>query len=125
MRLLLDAYDASLRRHASYASLKTTEMIIDRLENSDKYIGLHPRFAEAFAFIKAQDLPSLSQGKIAINGPELHASVSNKDGVARDSAKFEAHDHFLDIQVCPQGSEEFGWKPRAACVSVKEPYNTD
>ena len=100
-------------------------MIIDSLTNADKYIGLHPRFAKAFEYIKTQDLPGMEPGKFAIDGENLHASVSNKDGVSAADAKFEAHNNYIDIQVCPAGKETLGWKPRQKCVDVKTEYNTE
>ena len=60
-----------------------------------------------------------------IDGDELHASVSNKDGVTAADAKFEAHNNYIDIQVCPTGKEELGWKPRNKTVSPKEAYNAE
>jgi biofilm protein TabA len=63
-------------------------MIIDSLSNADKYISLHPRFAKAFEFIKSQNLETIEVGKYPIDGPELHASVSEKDGYSREEAKF-------------------------------------
>ena len=100
-------------------------MIIDSLENSGKYVGLHPRFAKAFEYIKAQNLAGIEVGKYEIDGNDLHASVSNKDGVSVADAKFEAHNNYIDIQVCPSGKETLGWKPRSKCVDVKTEYNTE
>jgi biofilm protein TabA len=100
-------------------------MIIDIIENAEKYFGLHPRFQKAFEFIRQQHLSSIEVGKYTIDGPELHAAVSDKPGVSREEAKFEAHDRFLDIQVCPSGSETLGWKPRNKCSDVKVPYNDE
>ena len=100
-------------------------MIIDSLKNADKYIGLHPRFAKAFEYIKTQDLAGMEAGKFAIDGENLHASVSNKDGVSAAEAKFEAHNNYIDIQVCPVGKETLGWKPRQKCVEVKTEYNAE
>ena len=42
-------------------------MIIDTLDNADKYISLHPRFAKAFEFIKSQNLETLEPGKFEID----------------------------------------------------------
>ena len=100
-------------------------MIIDTLDNADKYISLHPRFAKAFEFIKSQNLENLEPGKFEIDGKDLHAAVSLKDGVTRDTAKAEAHNNYIDIQVCPSGKEELGWKPRSKTVSPKEDYNAE
>src|SRR5437763_234139 len=100
-------------------------MIIDTLINADKYISLHKNFAKAFEFIKSQNLETIQPGKFEIDGKDLHASVSEKDGVKQADAKFEAHNNYIDIQVCPTGSEELGWKPRNKCVNPKDEYNTE
>ena len=100
-------------------------MIIDTLDNADKYISLHPLFAKAFEFIKSQNLDTIEPGKFEIDGKDLHASVSLKDGVKREAAKAEAHNNYIDIQVCPAGKEELGWKPRSKSVSPKEDYNAE
>ena len=100
-------------------------MILDTLDNASKYINLHPRFAKAFEFIKSQNLETLEPGKFEIDGKDLHAAVSLKDGVTRETAKAEAHNNYIDIQVCPTGKEELGWKPRSKSVSPKEDYNAE
>jgi YhcH/YjgK/YiaL family protein len=100
-------------------------MIIDTLDNAHKYTGLHPRFEKAFHFIQQQNLEALQPGKFEIEGKDIHASVSLKEGYRKEEAKFEAHNHYIDIQVCPEGSEIIGWKPRAKCVTEKEAYNAE
>ncbi len=100
-------------------------MILDSLLNADKYINLHPRFAKAFEFIKSQDLETLEVGKYPIDGSELHASVSEKDGYTREDAKFEAHNNWLDIQVCPKGKEQIGWSARQRVSTPKGEYNAE
>lgn len=100
-------------------------MILDTLANSDKYISLHPRFAKAFEFIKNQHLETLEVGKYPIDGPELHAAVSEKEGLSRDTAKFEAHNEWLDIQVCPSGKEQLGWSARERVSSPIGDYNAE
>src|SRR5687767_6105460 len=106
-----------------FVAKKIKNMIIDTLDNADKYINLHPRFAKAFEFIKSQNLETMEPGKFEIDGKDIHASVSLKDGVTRETAKAEAHNNYIDIQVCPGGKEELGWKPRSKSVSPKEDYN--
>lgn len=100
-------------------------MIIDTLENADKYINLHLRFAKAFEFIKGQNLETMEPGKFEIDGKDLHAVVSLKDGAKKEEAKFEAHNNYIDIQVCPTGKEQFGWKPRNKVNYIKEEYNAE
>jgi len=100
-------------------------MIIDSLANAGKYTHLHKHFAKAFEYINSQDLAAIEVGKYPINGDELHASVSLKDGVNAADAKFEAHNNYIDIQVCPTGTEQIGWKPRNTCTQPKGEYNTE
>lgn len=100
-------------------------MIIDSLANAHRYVHLHKHFAKAFEYIASQDLAAIEPGKFAIDGTELHASVSLKDGVKAADAKFEAHNNYIDIQVCPTGTEQIGWKPRSACTQPKGEYNPE
>ena len=101
-------------------------MILDNIANIDKYVCLHPRFAKAFEFVKNLNLETLEAGqKFEIDGKDIHASVSAKDGLKAEDAKFEAHDNYFDIQVCPSGSETLGWSPRDIVKEVKTPYNAE
>ena len=100
-------------------------MIIDALSNAEKYIHLHPLFAKAFEFINSQNLQEIAVGKYPVDGDNLHASVSEKAGTDKAEAKFEAHDHCIDIQVCISVRETMGWKPRNTCMDIKTPYNPE
>ena len=101
-------------------------MILDNIANIDKYACLHPRFAKAFAFVKSLNLETLEAGqKFEIDGKDIHASVSAKDGLKAEDAKFEAHNNYFDIQVCPSRSETIGWSPRDMVQEIKTPYNTE
>ncbi len=100
-------------------------MIIDSLTNAHKYISMHPRFAAAFEFINNQQLSSLKPGKYPIDGPELHASVSEKESYTREEAKFECHNHWIDIQVCPSGKEQMGWSARERVKQPAGEYNAE
>ncbi len=101
-------------------------MIIDTLANAEKYISLHPLFAQAFEYIKAQNLPEAELGKFDI-AEGLKAIYSDKNGMpaAESIAKFECHNKNIDIQLCIRGVEQIGWKPRSSCVSQKGEYNTE
>jgi len=102
-------------------------MIIDTLKNAHKYFKVHPLFSKAFEYISNTDLNSLEPGKYEIDGANLKASVSNKKGVtaAESTSKFECHDKYIDIQLCVNGKEQIGWKPREACVQPSGSYNEE
>ena len=100
-------------------------MIIDSLENAYRYTDLHKSFSKAFQFVNHTNLDTVEVGKYEIDGKEVHAAVSLKDGVKAEEAKYEAHDNYIDIQVCPTGSERIGWSPRKKCKDIKTAYNPE
>lgn len=102
-------------------------MIIDDLANAEKYFCIHPLFSKAFEYIRSQDLVNIEVGKYDIDSDNLKAIVSNKKGMtAEESAsKFECHNRHIDIQVCINGKEKIGWKPRGACIQQKGDYNAE
>lgn len=100
-------------------------MIIDTLSNLHKYAGINRNFPKAFEYVLSQNLDAIGPGKYPVDGTEVHAAVSLKDGVKEADAKFEAHNNYIDIQVCPAGSEQIGWKPRNTCIQPKGEYNTE
>ncbi|MEP7229706.1 MAG: YhcH/YjgK/YiaL family protein [Ginsengibacter sp.] len=102
-------------------------MIIDNLSNAQKYFCIHPLFAKAFEYIRSQNLETIETGKYEIDGDELRAIVSNKQGMtaSESAAKFECHDKNIDIQICINGKEQIGWKPRNTCTQQKGEYNPE
>ncbi len=102
-------------------------MIIDSIENASKYYGVHPLFEKAFAYINATNLENTEGGKYEIDGDNLRAAFSNKQGMtaAESTAKFECHNKHIDIQLCINGLETIGWKPRSKCLSSKGEYNPE
>ena len=43
-------------------------MVVDRLENIEKYASLNPLFAQAIEFLKSHDLNALEVGKTELKG---------------------------------------------------------
>ena len=80
-------------------------MVFDNLKNCELYYGLHPRFQEAFDFIKRAIAENLEAGKYEIDGKELWASVQEYTSKLRDDAKAEAHKNYIDIQYIVSGTE--------------------
>lgn len=102
-------------------------MIVDSLANAGKYTSLHKHFAKAFEYINNTNLAAIEVGKYEIDGDNLRAIVSDKNGTtaAESIAKFECHDKHIDIQVCIRGNEQIGWKPRNTCKQQKGEYNPE
>jgi len=101
-------------------------MIIDTLQNAPRYFSVHPLFAKAFEFIGQTDLANAPDGKSDIV-EGLKAIFSNKAGTTAEAsvAKFECHNEHIDIQLCINGVETIGWKPREKCVTENGGYNPE
>jgi YhcH/YjgK/YiaL family protein len=101
-------------------------MIIDTLSNTAKYSSLNPLFETAFEFLKGKDLQNLEDGKHDIT-EGLKLIVSNGNGKTAEMSleKFECHDKNIDIQICVNGLETIGWKPREKCVIPNGDYNPE
>ena len=101
-------------------------MIIDTIQNASKYFSVHPLFAKAFEFIQQTDLANAPDGKSDIT-EGLKAIFSNAPGKSKESsvAKFECHNHHIDIQLCINCTETMGWKPREKCKVENGGYNPE
>ncbi len=101
-------------------------MIVDTIKNASKYFSVHPLFEKAFAFIRQTDLAKEPDGKIDI-ADGLKTIFSNAPGKTKETslAKFECHDKKIDIQLCINGVETIGWKPREKCVRPNGDYNAE
>ena len=101
-------------------------MIIDTLNNASKYYSAHPLFARAFEYIRQTDLANAADGKLDISDG-LKAIYSNAPGKTKEASlsKFECHNKNIDIQVCINGLETIGWKPREKCVTPNGDYNAE
>jgi YhcH/YjgK/YiaL family protein len=101
-------------------------MIIDTLKNASRYYSAHPLFAKAFEYISQTDLANAADGKSDISDG-LKAIFSNAPGKTKETslAKFECHNKNIDIQVCINGKEAIGWKPREKCVTPNGEYNPE
>ena len=101
-------------------------MIIDIINNSSKYFGLHPLFSKAFDFINQNDVANLPDGVIEITeGLKVIVNTANGKTAEASLAKFECHDKNIDIQVCVKGVETIAWKPREKCVAPNGEYNPE
>jgi YhcH/YjgK/YiaL family protein len=102
-------------------------MIIDTIKNASKYFSVHPLFENAFEYITSTDLANTADGKYEVDGDNLKAIISNKNGMTAEESvsKFECHDKHIDIQLCIKGKETFGWKPRESCKKQNGEYNAE
>lgn len=102
-------------------------MIIDSLDNAQKYFTVHPLFEKAFAYITSADIAKVAPGIYQIDGDNIRAIFSNNKGMsaAESIQEFECHKQHIDIQLCIKGKERFGWRPRSSCVAPKGGYDPE
>lgn len=100
-------------------------MIIDRLENIEKYVSLNPLFAQAFEFLKSHDLKVLEPGKTELKGKDLLVNVTEAKPKAKEQARLETHRDFIDIQIPLSDTEVMGYTPAADCCPADAPYSEE
>ncbi|MCX8035500.1 MAG: YhcH/YjgK/YiaL family protein [Candidatus Sumerlaeia bacterium] len=100
-------------------------MILEPLENADRYAPLHPAFPAAFEFLRRRDLPLLAPGRHELDGGRLYVLIEKKPGRGKDAARLESHRRYIDIQYTLAGNEVIGHRPTCTCTRVTEPYNPE
>lgn len=100
-------------------------MIHDALNQSAAYVSLHDRFQAAFDFLNQPSLATLPDGRHEIQGSALFAMVARTAGKAREAAKLEVHNAYIDIQLVLAGREGMGWRQRATCTVPVQTFDED
>ena len=73
-------------------------MIIDTLDNLEKYVSLNPLFKDVVDFLKSNDLNNLEPGKHLIKDTDVFVNVQTAKSKTRSEAVFEYHRKYVDIQ---------------------------
>ena len=96
-------------------------MLLDLVTNADRYSCLHPRFAEAFAWLAEPTHRHLPEGKYPIVDDELFVMID--EGMTRDPVerRFESHRVHIDIQINLLGGERIEWIP-GEFVAVEDDF---
>ena len=83
-------------------------MVVDRLENLEKYASLNPLFAQAIEFLQSHDLNAMEVGKTELKGKDLVVNVAQTTPKAKEQAKLE-----------------MGYTAGKDCVPADAPYNAE
>ena len=81
-------------------------MIVDRIEEQERYYPLHTDMELAFAFLA--EAPDLEPGRYELEDG-LFATVSEGDTRHMDTVVMEAHKNYIDLQYCISGGERMSW----------------
>ena len=98
-------------------------MILDRLDQASRYLGVHPAFSRAFECLRTTDLASLAPGRHEIDGDRIYLSIDHVSGRGQAAAKLECHRRHIDVQLTIEGEERIGWAPLAACTRPDGPFD--
>lgn len=98
-------------------------MVVDTLENLEKYVSLNPLFKDVVKFIKENDLNKLEDGKHYIQDKDLFVNITTAHGKTEEDATFETHKNMLDIQIPLDNNETYGYLPLADLPEAE--YNAE
>jgi len=99
-----------------------TIMIVAPLNEFGTYINLHPLFSKVEQSLIMLDFSKPGE-KVFIDGEKLIAIPSFNKAKSKQEAYLEAHNRYIDIQICLQGTETFGWKNREECKLPKAEFD--
>ena len=101
----------------------TPDASINKKEFAILYFKNKERWAKAFKFLKSNDLTKLELKRYDIDGDNLFATVSEYQSKNEESAKFEAHRKYIDIQYVISGKEIMNLAPISTLKEVLTPYD--
>ncbi len=85
-------------------------MICDRLANAGRYVGLGSAFVQALHWLAAFD-SSRPDGRCAIEGEKLHATVMSYETKPAAALTHEVHRRYADVQLLLSGQERMLFTP--------------
>ena len=97
-------------------------MIKDRITNADMYFELSADIKRGLEWFKNTDLKNISDGRYELDGDKLFVNVQSYE--TKDSALFEAHRKYADIQFMIEGAEKIETAEYADC-KMAVPYDND
>lgn len=98
-------------------------MITGLVAEGRHFAGLHPVFADAFAFLQSAEPAKLPPGPHDRDG--FTAVVIHTEGKGTGGAPLEFHRRDIDVHVTLSGHDEIGWRPLSLCAASDAPFDTD
>jgi len=83
-------------------------MIIDLLENAERYFPVYKGLDKAFDYLRTTPLADIAPGKYTIDGENLFAIVQEYETMPAANEQMEAHKKYIDVQYMIRGSELVG-----------------
>lgn len=95
-----------------------TSIFSKDLEN---FKSIHPRFSDAFEFLKKAVNEDYKDGNYEIDGKNIYAFISSYETKTESEVQFEAHNKYIDIQCVVSGTEVIGFESEKE-VSLTQDY---
>jgi YhcH/YjgK/YiaL family protein len=97
-------------------------MILDTIDNTRLYVGLHAGSAKAFEILTDKTLSQKEDGKYAVDGDKIYYTIQRYTTKPLSEGKLEAHRKDIDIQFLLEGVEIIGYAPLKG-LTTAEVYN--
>ena len=97
-------------------------MILDRIDNTRLYIGLHAGFDKAFDILTDKTLSRKEDGKYAVDNDKIYYTIQRYTTKPLNEGNLEAHRKYIDIQFLLEGQELLGYAPLKGLTTAEE-YN--
>lgn len=105
-------------------------MILDTLNQAEKYFGLSPRIQMGLEYLQKTDFSQVQDGTYELDGRDVFVAVMSYQ--SKEKGRFEAHEQYIDIQYVIEGNGEImGYAPvtelgeRTDANEVKDIYFYD
>jgi len=102
-------------------SLKPHETV-SKTEFARQYQLNKDYWDKAFAFLKNNNLDTMSVGRYAIDGDNVYAMITENKTKDMDSTKWESHHNYIDLQSVIKGEEKIGVAD-VSKLTVTMPYD--
>ncbi len=100
-------------------------MILDTIDNADKYVGLNPQIDLALRKMKSITADAYPIERIELDGDKLFLLPNVYITHTTADAEFEAHRKYADIMYMVDGEEAIYVKPTSSLKKVFMPYAED
>jgi YhcH/YjgK/YiaL family protein len=82
-------------------------MLTDTFSHLSRYLGIDPNLDTAIRWLGAHDLAALPLGRTEIDGQNVFLNVMEAAPRARETADFEVHARYMDLQFDLDGREAY------------------
>jgi YhcH/YjgK/YiaL family protein len=97
-------------------------MVLDSIDNADRYLHLSEGITKAMRYIQNNDLHKVDAGRYEIDDDRLVMNVFEFESTNTNECRLEGHRKYIDLQYWVTGSELMGHEILNS-QPVLDPYN--